>query len=42
MCGRGSQRGILTGTVLVPSTQPFGETNALLWVWGLEPPGTQH
>ena len=30
MCGRGSQRGILTGTVPCALNQPFGETTALL------------
>ena len=39
MCGLGSQRGILTGTVIVRSSQPFGETTALLWVRRLKPPG---
>ena len=40
LCDRGSQRGILTGTVPCALTRSFGETTALLCVRRLEPPGT--
>ena len=40
MCGRGSQRGILTGTVPCALHSALRGDTALLWVRRLEPPGT--
>ena len=40
MCDRGSQRGILTGTVPCALNSALGETTALLLVRRLEPLGT--
>ena len=40
MSGRGSQRGILNGTVPFALNSALRETTALLWFRRLEPPGT--
>ena len=39
--GLRNQRLVLNGTLHVPSTQPFGETTARLWVQHLKPPGNK-